>query len=421
MNKFKQVVLLLLVAAFPLMTGGHDKVPLVEGEFVALYRAVDYVAPGHFPMNQGAYGTCVAFGHAGAVDIVNAIDFINGDIPKWEPASKDSLYAGSRNEAYQKISGSYSQGSNGYGATRWLKKWGGVLYEKQYSGVDLSDYSIPRCKDWGASGNGGRADGLNGPLDKEAAKNPVGDVALVKTPEELDAAIENGCPVTICSGQGFTSQRDKDGFCRASGVWPHCMVIVGRRGEGRKGYCVLNSWGRNWVSGPKYRDQPDGSFYVEPSTILRILNADDSWAIAGKNGFKKQKLQPFFTSVSLSNPKMSANKSNEPASYKEAYQMHVETGKPLLVFTGASWCAPCRNMKNKEIPKVDMSDAIYFYLDVDSDPELADKITGNSPTVPVLTLYYNQGEKSFAKRLKGAQSAKEIRELIDVAFLQSVR
>lgn len=308
MNKFK-ILVLLAAALFLFNGGGVDPfpVPSADGE-IFLHRPLEAVVRGHFPLNQGQYGTCVAFGHAGACDILEAIDVVTGKKRSFQAASPDAIYAGSRNEGLQRISHSYSQGSNGYSAVAWLNKYGGVLHKKNYPGFhDLTSYSIPRCRDWGAFGNGGKADGINGPFDKEAAKIPVKGVAKIKTIADLDAALDRACPVTICSNIGFDSPRDKDGFCRPAGSWSHCMLITGRRNGGRKGYLIQNSWGA-YIRGDgpnssnKYQDQPDGSFYAEPGVVARILAQGDSWALSNSADFKTADLPEWLTDANARAP-----------------------------------------------------------------------------------------------------------------------
>lgn len=272
--------------------------PPSSGDEIFLYRAVEKVSPGLFPLNQGNVGTCVSFGYGAACDILLAMDKVAGKSSKFVPVAEESLYGGMRVEGANRTFGGWSDGSSGYAAQRWLTKAGGAIYRQVYTfpkyTVDLTKYDPQRARNWGAYGNGGQEDGPNnGPLDQEARKAPVKSAVLVKTLEELDVALKNGYPVPICSGQGFSNVRDKDGFCRAQGRWAHCMVIVGKRNGGRKGYLILNSWGSSWVSGPKYRDQPDGSFYAEPSVVLRILQANDSYALSGQSGFVRNIL-PFW-------------------------------------------------------------------------------------------------------------------------------
>ncbi|MBS0207516.1 MAG: hypothetical protein JSS27_01045 [Planctomycetes bacterium] len=316
--------------------------PNGDGE-VFLYRAVQKLLPGHLPLNQKKIGSCVAVGHAGAVDELLAIDVVAGKAGKFLPCSAESIYGGARNEAYGRVGHSYSDGSNGYAAVKWLKDVGGVLFRQNYSqhGVDLTSYEVPRCKDWGARSNGGD-NTVSGPLDEEAKKHPVKGAAKVTTLEELDKALENGCPVTICSGVGFASPRDKDGFCRPAGGWSHCMHICGKRNGGRKGYLVQNSWGA-YIRGDgpssenKYKDQPDGSFYVEPQHIARILRAGDSWALSSATGFPKRLLPDWLTKPDAEAPadlfKTIALKNEQPD----------DKAKANPTKAGGQWVTTCQN------------------------------------------------------------------------------
>jgi thiol-disulfide isomerase/thioredoxin len=430
MNKKIVALFLLAVAIF----FGENPNPPNSNDEIFLYRPVEAVAKGHFPLNQGAYGTCVAFGHAAACDILAAIDYIAGRTSKWLPASPDAIYAGSRNEAYQRESRSYSQGSSGRGAVQWLNKYGGVLYKQPYPefDIDLSQYSIPRSRDWGAYGNGGRSDGINGKFDEEAAKHPIKKVALVRTLEELDVALKNGWPVTICSGQGFTSTRDSDGFCAPRGSWSHCMLICGKRGEGRKGYLILNSWGNDWVSGPKYKDQPDGSFYAEPAVVLRILRAGDSWALSDAEGFKPRILPDWMLDPNGKAPIKLASVESETDrdshSYGSALAEHEKDGKPLVVFIHADWCGPCREMELKSFPHVKNFNLVAFgelKLDDPSDDAdgytneyISDIMEGNS--VPQLIVHRKVNGVYTKKVYAGFKTAAQIEAIFHDANIQPV-
>lgn len=281
---------LLLLAALALYLFSQQVIPPNSDDEVFLYRAVAKVAPGLMPLNQKNIGSCVAAGHAGACNVCMALDKVAGKTSKFLPASIESIYGGARNEASGRVGHSYQDGSSGYAATTWLSKVGGVIYAQAYPeyNIDLTTYDVPRCKSWGAISNGGD-NTVTGPLDVEAKKHPIKAVAKVTTLDELDAALKNGFPVTICSGIGFNSPRDKDGFCQQAGAWGHCLLCAGKRNEGRKGYLIFNSWG-TYLAGDgahstnKYKDQPDGSFYAEPAVVARMLKAGDSWALSGETG-----------------------------------------------------------------------------------------------------------------------------------------
>jgi hypothetical protein len=282
MNK-KLLVALLLAIAF--LFGRKVPEPLNDDGNYFPYRAMLAVDKDHLPLNQGAIGTCVAVAHKGMKDCLDAVDVVNGKLRKWLPVSAESIYGGARNEARGAVYHSRSDGANGYNAKKWMVDVGGVLYES-----DVGAYDIKRAKLWGAESNGG--DGtISGPLDREAEKNPVKAGAKITTLDEADKALKNAKFITICSNVGFNSPRDADGFCRPRGAWSHCMLVIGKRNEGRKGYLIQNSWGAyiagdGPISTNKYKDQPDGSFYVEPSVLQLILNAGDSWAYSNQDDFK---------------------------------------------------------------------------------------------------------------------------------------
>ena len=93
-------------------------------------------------------------------------------------------------------------------------------------------------------------------LEAKAKDHKVLTTSLVSTFAELQDALANGYPVTVCSNQGFTMTRDEQGFCSPSGTWGHCMCIGALRFD-RPGACILQSWGRMKPSGPTDLDQPD--------------------------------------------------------------------------------------------------------------------------------------------------------------------
>lgn len=69
------------------------------------------------------------------------------------------------------------------------------------------------------------------------------------------------------------------------------MVFFGVRFEGRPGLLCLNSWGPDWVNGPKWpADQPNGSFWVDSKTVDAMLANEDSFAISGFVGFPFREL-----------------------------------------------------------------------------------------------------------------------------------
>ncbi len=259
---------------------------------IFLYRALydahlkKYGVP--WQVGRQGIGDCVSFGFAHGADIHLAVMWSLGDSADWKPTATESIYGGSRVEARGVARGGWSDGSYGAAAAKWLREYG-LIFREPYPTVDLSEYSPQRAKDWGNYGNGGQND--NGRLDAEARKHPVRTVALVRNFDEASAAIHSGYPVPVCSMVGFRMQRDADGFAQPQGTWPHCMCFVAVRHGDRPGLLCLNSWGPNWISGPKFpSDMPDGSFWVDPKTVDRMLAQNDSFAVSGYDGFPFRKL-----------------------------------------------------------------------------------------------------------------------------------
>ena len=253
-----------------------------------------------FVVGRQQIGDCTSWGGAHGVAIADAVSWSLGKLP--EPPllpATEPLYGGARVEARGKPGdgaqpyGGFSDGATGYGVAKFLREFG-VVYRQPYPTVDLTEYSGERARQYGAYGCGGQGDA--GRLDAEAKKHPLRHVVAVRSWQELSAALESGYPVTLASSQGFTSTRNKDGICEASGTWMHQMCAIGIRhrknGAPDDLVLILNSWGPSWV-GPKENkypsDQPDGSFWARRSVVeTRML--EDAWAIGDTDGFKYRDL-----------------------------------------------------------------------------------------------------------------------------------
>lgn len=287
----------------PLFSDAAREVLLnAKGKDTFLYRYADeahrkvYGKP-FGPWKQGI-GDCVSFGWGMGSYIGQCVDWSQGRLP--DPpllVATEAIYGGSRTAGRLppvQFAG-WSDGSYGAAAARWVSGLkdgtGGILYRKEYPGVDLTTYSPQLAKNWGAYGCGGQDQKY---LAKEANKHPATHVALIKSFDEAAAAIESGYCVPVCSGVGFSSQRDADGFSPRQGSWAHCMCFIAVRyakNEGKRdGLLCMNSWGV-FNSGPKWpSDQPDGSFWVSKETVNAMLSGQDSFAIGGVDGFKYRDL-----------------------------------------------------------------------------------------------------------------------------------
>ena len=276
---------------------GAEAIREAKGVDTFLYRSLDkacvakYGKP--FQVGRQGIGDCVSWGWAHGVWISQSVDWDLGRMPDAPlmPAT-ESIYGGSRVEARGKPEGGggWSDGSYGAAAARWCRDWG-VIYRQPIGGHDLTTYDKGRAKDWGNWGNGGQGD--KGKLDGIAKRHPAKYVALVKTWKECAAAIESGFPVVVCSMYGFSSRRDAQGYAepggQRSGTWAHCMCLISVRyqknGSPRDAALCLNSWGKFNDGGKFPADQPDGSFWIESSTVEGMLSGGDSFAVGSIDGF----------------------------------------------------------------------------------------------------------------------------------------
>lgn len=262
------------------------KIEIVEPECDKVY-CLNIEEDHAFICNGYGVHNCVSMGAACGVDVLRCVQhFLLNTSEDWiAECATEPIYAFSRVEiAGGQLGG--GDGSNGIWAAKAMKQYG-ILIRKKYGNIDLSVYSGQRARQWGMP----RA-GVPDELEPIAKEHIVKNYSQVRTWEEARDALANGYPVTIASNAGFTSTRDKDGFARPSGSWAHQMCLTAMKDDGRPGALIQNSWGPNWIGGPKgEHDIPDGSFWCDAEVLERnILSAGDSWALSNFDGFPPQKL-----------------------------------------------------------------------------------------------------------------------------------
>lgn len=286
---------------------GAECIAKAQGRDTYLYRYVDaahrevYGKPFE-PWNQGPHGSCVSFGWGLGSFFAQSVDWATGKMPHPPKlVATEPIYGGSRTAARLPpvTFAGWGDGSYGAAAARWVaglkSGQGGIVYREKYGDVDLTTYSIPRSKEWGAYG-------VPPAIGKAGMKHTARAVALCEDWESLTAALEAGYVVPVCSNVGFakTNQRDADGFLPRGGTWNHCLLLCSikyaandgkgnepRMSNPRDGVLCLNSWGRAWVAGPKHPpDQPDGSFWMTRADAEAILRQSDSFVIGGVSGFE---------------------------------------------------------------------------------------------------------------------------------------
>jgi hypothetical protein len=253
-----------------------------KGKVVLLYQANRKVFGKDFCHRQ-TIGDCVSHGWSMLTDTLKCVQIVAGQREKFPGENAtEVIYAGSRIEIGHGGCGR-QDGSIGAWAAQFVSEYG-TLVRSKYGSIDLTTYDGNRAKAWGMPGRG-----VPDELESILKDHTIKTTSMVQTYEEARDAIANGYPVAVCSNQGFAMARDKDGFARPQGSWGHCMCFIACDDSfGRPGLLCMNSWGPDWIDGPKRLDQPDGSFWVDADTVNRMLRGQDSFAGSGYVGFPTQ-------------------------------------------------------------------------------------------------------------------------------------
>jgi hypothetical protein len=247
-------------------------------EPVLLYKAWKDVLGKYPSYIAQVNGTCVSMGHGHGNDLLQCVEISMGEPSEYRETDTEFIYATSR-----EVAGILGRRDGSYGSAAVKAMTTIGVVSREMLGAD-GVYSGSRERDWGYRGAPQKYKDM-------AAPYKLGSAALVSTWDELEAAIRNGYPVTICSNQGFTMTRDSQGFCAARGWWAHCMVIGAVRFD-RPGACILQSWGPETPSGPVDLEQPHFSFWADRKVVENILAQGDSWALNRSPDFVEKKLPP---------------------------------------------------------------------------------------------------------------------------------
>lgn len=285
-DKPKEVAAVMNTLPFPVFGDVWEPIKGTgKGKLVILSDIVTKVA-GYFPNRFQTIGDCVSQGAAYAVDVIKAVDILlKGDYEEWisETATED-IYWGSRNIIGQGQLGN-SDGSVGAWAAKWVTQYG-ALARGKYGDIDLTKYDGNKARQWGRRGTK-----LPDSLIEEIRKHPVGTSSLVTSYEQARDLLANGYAITVACNQGFSSVRDKDGFCSPQGNWNHQQSVIGVWDDARRpGVLIQNSWGP-WNSGPRVHNQPIGSYFCDADVFeRRMLSARDSFAWSGYEGYEQREI-----------------------------------------------------------------------------------------------------------------------------------
>jgi thiol-disulfide isomerase/thioredoxin len=109
--------------------------------------------------------------------------------------------------------------------------------------------------------------------------------------------------------------------------------------------------------------------------------------------------------------------------YADAYKQTAETGKPLVVLVGASWCPACQSMKTSIMPTVaaqgGLDKVAFAYVNTDQQHELAGKLMEGG-LIPQLVMFERTDDGWKQKRLVGAHSVSAVVSFVGSAERSSV-
>jgi hypothetical protein len=265
---------------------GKDLKGTGAGKIALLYEAVRRVWKRDLDIGPQLGSDCVGWSFAGCVDLIACLEVVTDEPEQhsWElRTSTEAVYGMSRVE-YGDYRGSRRAGSFGAWAAEAVERGGTIsrrLLAERFPS-EGGDYNLLRTLSWGING-------LPDELEPIAREHRIGQTSLVRSFEEARDAIANGYPVAVGSSQGFTTQRDAEGFALPQGTWYHSMKFIGSRDDHRPGLLCMNSFGAKAHKGLKGKfDIPEGSFWVDAEICTKMFQHLDSYALSQFDGYPLQ-------------------------------------------------------------------------------------------------------------------------------------
>lgn len=275
------------------------------GKLTILYPYVDKCYPGCFPGAAQQCGDCVS--HAtfkGAMttfccDVVLAKpDEVTGQVeeaPQVDPVGIQN--GGFSSEAIYWYRGYNGDGWDCGAAAQVCLQMGAAWPRNNYPdlNVDLRVYSAKNAHRYGSQSPPSN-------FTQAGQKHLIRTATNISTIEQLRDIMANGYGVSSCGNEGFSSQRDENGFSRRQGSWSHGFPFYGvddrdiiKQKYGEPMVCCSNNWGA-WNSGGTRilgteLDIPAGFWWARWSDVKnrQII------AFSGANGWPKKVLPPIDT------------------------------------------------------------------------------------------------------------------------------
>lgn len=263
-----------LAQAAPNISGAWDGKSNVNHMAVVRKVLGEDLAP-----QQQPRGTCGGRAGSGTLDVVQCLQIATGQRLEFKRTSHAWLYSMAR---FVNGMRGTSDGVPGGSIPPIIAEYGSLNREEagdtKYAGAGSDELAVR----WGSGGP-----------PKEyypiAKDNVARGVARVKTCEELADAMASGAVGCYSGSQGFTMERDSEGFCRPSGTWHHYIYFAGVvvTAKGRKGFAYGQSWGANTPRGPLLEGYPSNFFGVDWDVMGQMLRGGAMHMVTGFEGWKK--------------------------------------------------------------------------------------------------------------------------------------
>jgi hypothetical protein len=223
-------------------------------------------------------GTCGGRAGSFCIDAVQCIMIAAGARAKFHRASHAGVYYLAR-KLFNEIGGNWKDENNDGVASGSvpdaLAKFGVVTREEDN---DSSWYG-EGSDDLACQLAAGMHPDVAANILKLASDNVITEWAPVYSFEEMADGIAAGGVAVGSDSQGFTMQRNAQGFCRPQGRWDHYQVRISVGVWGGIAGCGYNqSWGKTTPAGPLLPGHPGNCFGVEGSVQDRIIKSGD-WAV----------------------------------------------------------------------------------------------------------------------------------------------
>lgn len=250
---------------------------------IKLWDACIRVTGANLPAHKQTIGDCVSQGHGSGIDYLRCIQIALRNQPDDFKVGITETYTEAIYGMMRKRAGQLSNqdGAAGIWAVESLIKDGAPIRNgRAYKGSDAKTFG---------------ARGTPQAIADEGKAFILAQYISVRQTRDAADLLFNGYPITVCSNQGFSMQRNSMGICEAQGSWAHCMLCIGGiLINGTLYFMILQSWGQNNPSGPTIENMPDNAFLIHENIFQRMLNARDSYALVSIPGVPAQDITNYY-------------------------------------------------------------------------------------------------------------------------------